>query len=89
MAVYIIQFSRPFHHARFYVGYCANWRVDERLKEHRAGRGACICAAAVRNGISLSIVAVLPGYREEELKIKQQKNTPRYVETLKRQGVIQ
>lgn len=87
--VYIIKFSEPFHHARYYVGYCANGREYQRLEEHRAGRGSKICAAAVKAGIKLSIVAVLPGYRDEELRIKQRKNTPRYVEQLKRQGVIQ
>lgn len=89
MAVYIIRFSRPLHHARYYVGYCADWRVEDRLKEHLSGRGSRICAAAVRSGIDLSIVAVLPGYRDMELSIKARKNTPRYVEQLKRQGVIQ
>lgn len=88
MAVYIIKFSRPFHPARYYVGYCADQRVNERLEEHRAGRGAKICAAAVKVGITLSVVAVLPGYRDEELRIKHRKNTPRYVAQLKRQGVI-
>jgi len=88
MAVYIIRFSRPFHHARYYVGYCADWRVNERLQEHQTGRGARICAAAVQAQISLSIVAVLPGYREEELRIKARHNTPKFVEQLKRQGVI-
>lgn len=88
MAVYIIKFSRPLKHARYYVGYCADGRANERLEEHRAGRGAKICAAAVRAGITLSIVAVLPGYRDEELRIKQRKSTPKYVEQLKRQGVI-
>lgn len=89
MAVYIIKFSRKLHHAGHYVGSCADWRVQERLEEHRAGRGARICAAAVRKGIELSLIAVLPGYWDEERRLKFRKNTPKYVEQLRRQGTIQ
>lgn len=87
--VYIIEFSPPLKHARFYVGYCADNRVQERFRQHITGRGARICHAAVQAGIQLQIIAQLPGFKDEERRIKQRKNTPRYVQQLKRQGVIQ
>lgn len=89
MAVYIIKFSEKLHHAGHYIGSCADWRVQQRLEEHRAGRGARICRAAVQRGIQLNLIAVLPGYYEEERRIKFWHNTPKYVEMLKRKGIIQ
>jgi predicted GIY-YIG superfamily endonuclease len=86
--VYIIEFNPPMFHARFYVGYCADNRVQQRFKQHLTGQGAHITRAAVQRGIQLRIIATLPGFREEERRIKARKNTPRYVEQLKRQGVI-
>jgi hypothetical protein len=88
MAVYIIEFSERLHHAGYYVGMCGDKRVMERFREHCSGRGAHITRAAVERGISLTLLAVFPGFRDEELKIKQRKNTPRLVEQLRRKGVI-
>ena len=86
--VYIIEFSPPLGHAHFYVGYCADNGLKKRFKQHLTGQGAAICRAAVERGIQLSIIATLPGFRDEERRIKARKNTPKFVQQLKRQGVI-
>lgn len=87
--VYIIEFCPPLKHARYYVGYCADHRLAQRFEEHLTGNGAAICRAAVIEGIRLRIVVTLPGFRDEERQIKRRKNTPKFVEQLRRQGKIQ
>lgn len=84
--IYILQFDPPLHHARFYVGYCDDTRLDQRLIEHQTGNGAAITRAAVERGISLRLVATLPGQRDTERQIKRQKNTPRLVRQLQQQN---
>ena len=37
--IYLIHFDRPLHHARHYLGYCADGTLEVRLIRHRAGRG--------------------------------------------------
>lgn len=76
--IYILEFSRPMHHARFYVGFCEDDRLTERLKDHNSGRGAAITRAARQQGIELILVATLEGDRRKE----RQKNTPRLVRNL-------
>lgn len=80
--IYILQFDPQMHHARYYVGWCEDGRLDERLTEHKKGRGAKITRAAVEKGIQLALVATLPGDRTRERAIKRQKNTPRLVKQL-------
>lgn len=85
--IYIIEFSRPLSHARYYVGWTFQ-PVDERLKQHEAGQGAKITAAAVAAGIKLRVIYTVRGTRSDERRIKIKKNTPRYVASLRRRGVI-
>lgn len=35
--IYIIHFDSPYHHARHYVGFCAEGNLEQRLAQHRAG----------------------------------------------------
>jgi predicted GIY-YIG superfamily endonuclease len=90
--VYIIEFERPLgtskQKAFFYVGYCEDGREEARLKEHRAGKGARITAAAIEQGIKFRILTTCPGDRTRERQIKKQKNTPKLVDRLRRQGLI-
>lgn len=85
--VYIIEFSAPLgsdkHSARYYIGSCRDDLLDERLAAHRSGRGAAITRAAAERGIDMQIIITFPGGRDEERKIKRQKNTPRLVGKLK------
>ena len=84
--IYILEFgaplgnlSTPHGSARYYIGWCEDWRLEERFNEHRNGLGAAITRAAVERGISLSIVVTMPGNRKDERRLKNQKNTPRIV----------
>lgn len=85
MAVYMLKFSEPIGSptkshgtAQFYLGYCADGRVEERLAEHRAGRGAFITAAAVEKGLELHLILVIPGAtRTDERKLKNWKSHKR------------
>jgi len=86
--IYILEYSRNFYHARFYVGMCANGRLEMRVAEHRAGQGAKINAAAARNGIGMQPVLVFPqGNRSLEILIKRKHNTPRLIAKLRKQGL--
>lgn len=86
--IYILEFSRPFHHAKFYIGFCTDTRdYKKRLEEHRAGRGAKIIRAALQVGIDFSVVGLLQGDRARERSLKRMKNTPRLVR-LMRQGKV-
>lgn len=85
--IYIVELSRPIGNpkkrhgtAQYYVGYCEEHRLTERMFEHQSGRGAAMLRAAVRKGIQLSVVMTIPGAtREDERKLKNQKNAPRIV----------
>jgi predicted GIY-YIG superfamily endonuclease len=89
MMLYIIEFSPPLKHAKYYLGYCADDGLARRFEQHLTGNGAAICRAAVMEGIRLRIVATLPGYRDEERRLKRQKNTPRLVRQLRERGLLQ
>lgn len=86
--IYILEFSRPLgnarHSARYYLGYCEDDRLSDRLAEHQAGRGAAMTRFAVQNGISFNAVATFPGDRKTERMLKRRKNTPRIVERFNR-----
>lgn len=84
--VYILRFSHPLgnenHQAQHYIGWTLD--IEERLEEHRAGRGAKITAAAVERGFRLELVAILSGTRADERKLKARKSHRRIIERLER-----
>ena len=88
MTVYILEFDRPLgtakHQARFYIGSCRDDLLDSRMEAHRTGAGAAITRAAALRGIGFKVVATLPGGRQEERKLKSQKNARRIVERYQR-----
>lgn len=87
--VYILEFDRPMHHAKYYIGYCNEGKLDARMHYHRSKRGARITAAAVEQGIGFNVIYTFPGAdRNFERKLKNRKNTPKLVESLRRQGLI-
>lgn len=82
--LYIIELSEPLCHAKFYVGYCCSWRLDDRIKEHRLGRGAKLLKACCERQITFRVIATHEtGNRALERQIKRQKNTPRLVREIK------
>jgi predicted GIY-YIG superfamily endonuclease len=68
--LYLLHFSRPLAHARHYLGQ-TDRTVDERVAEHRAGRGANLTRWAVASGIELVLARVwvdAPRCEEQRLK---------------------
>jgi predicted GIY-YIG superfamily endonuclease len=51
--VYLLHFSRPYWHARHYIGFST--RLESRIREHRRGKGSPLIAAAVQCGIEIFI----------------------------------
>lgn len=86
--VYILQFDAPLgtarHYANYYIGYCEDDRLLDRLAEHRAGRAAAITRAAIQRGIDFQVVATLPGDRSVERALKRRKNARLVVDRLQR-----
>lgn len=85
--IYILKFtqtignkSNPRGQARYYVGYCEDDRLDERLAEHRSGHGAAITRVVIEKGYDFEVALTIPGAtRTDERKLKNRKNTPRFV----------
>lgn len=76
MAVYLLHFSRRHFHAGHYLGYAED--VDERVKEHTAGRGARLTQVVTDAGIGLELVRVWEnGDRKLERHLKRQKQATR------------
>lgn len=80
-AVYILHFSEPLHHARHYCGFARD--LQERIHQHRAGKGAKLTRAVVAAGITLEVVRIwyLDDYyeaRDLEREIKRDNHGPRY-----------
>jgi hypothetical protein len=76
--IYIIHFDKPYYHARHYVGYCADGKLEDRLARHRKGRGSRLMLAVETAGLPWKVVATHPGDRNFERSIKRAKNTPRF-----------
>jgi hypothetical protein len=73
LVIYLLHFSRPYRHARHYLGFTDN--LEQRLAEHRSGRGSPLVAAAVRAGIDVVVAATWPGDRSVERRLHRYKNS--------------
>lgn len=56
--VYLLHFSRPFWHARHYLGSTSN--LDGRLAAHHAGRSAKLLEAIHKEGIPFTLARLWP-----------------------------
>jgi predicted GIY-YIG superfamily endonuclease len=68
-SVYLVHFARPYHGAQHYLGFSTN--ILQRVKTHRAGRGAPLLAAVTKRGICWRVVRTWKrkdGYFEQALK---------------------
>ena len=65
--VYLLHFDRSYRHARHYIGFTQN--LDQRLAEHRAGRGSPLIAAAIADGIEFQLAAIWEGDRHDERRL--------------------
>jgi predicted GIY-YIG superfamily endonuclease len=66
--VYLLHFSTPYHHARHYLGTAED--LDNRLDEHRRGRGARLLTVVAQAGITFELVRTWPGGRDVERRLK-------------------
>lgn len=68
--IYTLHLDRPFGHAKHYTGWTA--RLENRLREHAAGRGSRLLAAARAAGIGWSLASLEVGdrFRERVLKTR-------------------
>ena len=71
--VYLLHFDRSYRHAGHYIGFTQN--LEQRLDEHRAGRGSPLIAAAIADGIAFELTAIWEGDRHAERRLHRQKNT--------------
>jgi predicted GIY-YIG superfamily endonuclease len=82
--IYILKFEQPLgnakHKAQFYIGWCTDGTLEQRITEHRSGRGAAITRACIERGIAFDVVVTMRGDRKKERRLKKQKNTRRIVE---------
>lgn len=90
LMIYIIELDEPIGNrdnchgsARYYIGYCDDDHLEQRIAQHRSGQGARMLAACNERGIEYNVILILPGDRTEERRLKNQKNTPRLVRKLK------
>ncbi|MFB7722301.1 hypothetical protein [Nocardia sp. NPDC056100] len=68
--VYLLHFDRPYRHARHYTGWTSD--LDNRLAEHRAGRGARLLEVLRDNGISWQLARTWEGTRARERQLKRE-----------------
>lgn len=73
--VYLLHFSKPFSHARHYLGSTNN--LEQRFSDHINGQGATLTREASLAGIKMSIVRTWDGDRTFERQLKNQKQGPR------------
>lgn len=83
--IYILKLDSPLgthkHYAQWYVGWTQDeFTLPKRMECHRAGKGAAFTRAAVERGIAFEVVLTLPGDKTEERRIKNLKNTRKFVE---------
>lgn len=76
--IYLLHFDRPYRHARHYLGYTDN--LEQRLADHRSGRGAKLTAAASAAGVVFTVARTWRGKRANrtyERQLHKQKMSPR------------
>ncbi len=84
--VYLIHFTEPLAHARHYTGWTPDDNLDNRLSDHRSGRGARITQVAVERGIGLELSRTWQGGRTRERQLKNQGGASRHCPTCKAKG---
>lgn len=79
MAVYLLHFDRPYHHARHYLGFTSD--LETRLALHARPNGSShhrLMQVIHAAGIGFSVARVWPdGDRELERRLKRRKAGPR------------
>ena len=73
--VYLLHFSKPYKHAKHYLGSANDLSV--RLQQHNAGQGARLTQVVREAGIDLILARTWAGGRQYERKLKRQHHGPR------------
>jgi predicted GIY-YIG superfamily endonuclease len=68
--IYLLHFDRAFGHARHYMGSAQN--LEQRLAEHRNGKGARLMFSVAHAGISWRLARTWTGGRRRERQLKAQ-----------------
>jgi predicted GIY-YIG superfamily endonuclease len=76
--LYLLHFSRPYHHAKHYLGYTKYADVRRRVADHQKGRGANLTRHAVQSGIELYLAWSASGERVEERRLKRYSHVNRW-----------
>lgn len=69
--VYLLHFSKKYHHAGHYIGFTKN--LTERIEQHKAGAGARLLEVIVNAGITFDLVRTWAADRKFERKLKRRK----------------
>lgn len=86
MYIYLLHFHNPIHPNRttqHYLGFAKD--LDERIREHRRGRGSRLTQVAYERNITFTVAEVWQGDRTLERLIKRQKNSRRFCPICNRQ----
>ncbi len=75
MTIYLLHIYPQYKHARHYLGIAED--LDTRLQLHREGRGARLTQVVIERGHSLELARTWEGTRDDERRLKNQKNSPR------------
>ncbi len=75
MTIYLLHIQPCYKHARHYLGITKD--LDARLQLHREGRAARLTQVCVESGRVLQLVRTWEGSRDDERRLKNQKNSPR------------
>jgi len=74
--VYLLHFSRPYHHAKHYLGIAED--LEAQLEEHRSGNGARLMEVVTEAGIGFVLARTWENQdRKVERKLKNRKEAPR------------
>lgn len=73
--VYLLHFSRPYRHAKHYLGFTTD--LPQRLDEQAKGQGARLLQVIVEAGLTFEIARTWQGTRKDERRFKNRKCAPR------------
>lgn len=68
--VYLIHFNTAYKHAKHYLGSAKD--LEQRLEQHRMGRGARLIEVIQQHGISWEVVRTWTATRKKESQLKKQ-----------------
>jgi len=68
--LYLLHFSKPFKHARHYLGFTKFADAETRVLQHQFGQGSNLTKAVCKSGIELYLAWQGQGTRADERRLK-------------------